>query len=156
MRRTKSERFDQDPNRLAGIARRTGRLVDEFARTTLSGSQPAIRFIGRNRLSWNAKRHERFASGQIRARLVFTVYGKVFEAIFGFHDRLNRRTTTRLCPLNPEGDCKTYFSALFQVFDWFPFCNSPIKGQSLEQFLFFRGRIFLKKRVKNQETATTC
>ena len=39
--------------------------------------------------------------------------------------------SARLCPLNPKGDCKTYFSALFQAFDWFPFCNSPIKGQSL-------------------------
>ena len=40
-------------------------------------------------------------------------------------------TRSRLCPLNPKGDCKTYFSALFQALDWFPFCNSPIKGQSL-------------------------
>ena len=29
-------------------------------------------------------------------------------------------------------------------------------GKILEQFLFFRGRIFLKKRLKNQETAATC
>ena len=41
------------------------------------------------------------------------------------------RALSRLCPLNSKGDCKTFFSVLFQAFDWFPFCNSPIKGQSL-------------------------
>ena len=38
------------------------------------------------------------------------------------------------------------------------FKRTPIfkVAKALEQFLFFRGRIFLKKRLKNQETVTTC